>query len=77
MVVVRYHRALVDDFISIADCIEDMYPKVIVEGIEYEGDEATSGKIDIVLGDRPICSVDPGTSSHEMILDKLGDALED
>lgn len=73
---VRYHRAQVDDFIAIADDVEDSFPQVIVEGIELD-EEDTLGKIDILLGDRPVCSVDSGTSSHEAILEKVGKMLRE
>lgn len=74
MIVVRYHRAQVDDFIAIADNIEDSFPQVIVEGME-NGDELNPGKIDIMLGDSPVCSVDSGSPSHEAIVEKVGKML--
>jgi hypothetical protein len=84
-VLVRYDRARVDDFIEMADCIEERFPQVLVEGEEYEEEMSPEDQIHVSLnGERIAFSAEgPSTtdSSHvhipiliknlESILDKL------
>ena len=44
--VVRYARAQVDDFIEIADAIEEQFPHVVVEGVEDDDDHGIQVTVD-------------------------------
>jgi hypothetical protein len=74
-VVVRYARAQVDDFIDIADAIEEQYPHVVVEGVEDDND--TESMIQVTVDDRPIVHVsstpapDDNHHRHARILQAL------
>ena len=51
MVVVRYAPACVDDFIRVADELEDTFPGIIVEGVEVvEVEGRLDGVLEVRLG---------------------------
>lgn len=62
-ILVKYDRARVDDFIEIADCIEERFPQVMVEGEEYEEEMSPLDQIHVSLnGERIAFSADSCTS---------------
>lgn len=64
-VLVKYDRARVDDFIEIADNIEEAFPQVIVEGIECEDGASLEGQIHVSLNGETIpSSADSGAAGE-------------
>lgn len=82
---IKYDRARVDDFIEIADCLEEHFPQLLVEGEEFEEEMSAEDQIHVSLNGERIafCAEESCTadSSHvhipiliknlESILDKL------